>query len=933
MAAMLLRAQTNNLTALLQQGLFEEQADRNLDAAISNYQSLATEFDQDRQVGATAIFRLGECYRMQGKTNEAAQEYERIIKDFSDQATLVTLSRQDLAGMGVSVSTTTSTAGPDTELWDKVKNLSPAELEKVLPILVPDAILTGLLQQRNEAETKLAQLNVEYTPANPEVISHKAALDAINRQIFEKVDAIMQALKMRAQSSETITVSAAPVDDEDREIQRIQQMIQNSPDLVNARDDKGHTPLENAAINGQLKVATFLLDHGADINAGYGSALDQAVNAGNRAMVEFLLNRGANINANENNGQGSTPLHTAAAKGFQAVTEVLLANKAGVNAQNNNGETPLISAVQHGQLKIAQMLLAAGANPNLKDNAGQTVLNYAIGQSPEIFHMLLDAGTNPNTEDSLGRTPLSYAASRDTPDVVKLLLEAKADPNGGTLDAPLLSAIQRKSAASAELLLQAGADPNAIGRVDWQTQIGNTIFYGQFGNQRASITPLWLAIDSKQVPIVQLLLKYKADPNSTQVENQSPLFGALDNTDILAAMLDAGGKPDSLTPTGWPLLDQAVTQTNFVAVQLLLKHGANANVSLNPPDNPVGYTPLHFAAQQLVDPKIIELLLDDHADPNIRGGDGKTPLDLLKDAIAQISSGTFHWSPAPASPSEQMAVAMELADLLRQHGALDNLPHWNSIKVSRPNANSSTPVFQNETNDWNRFTLMETVLDYYEYASSATSWNMYDKWTQYPINPDMPFPDLSRVTILRPSHESTNFTRIHVNLLNDTNGIDCSKDLPVEFGDTVEIPEREHTLAESDTNGPLWIIQISGCLQGRSGTVKLVVDGSQTIQIPLDQFGPLDCDVKQVLGSSQAQNVLTSDSDLSHVKVVRRDPQTGKSREWTPNGAAQQPENQPSQLNFQDRLRSIINHSSNTPPDPSSLWLRDGDVIEVPVKQ
>ena len=38
---------------------------------------------------------------MQGKTNEAAQEYQRIVNEFSDQTTLVTLSRQNLAGMGM----------------------------------------------------------------------------------------------------------------------------------------------------------------------------------------------------------------------------------------------------------------------------------------------------------------------------------------------------------------------------------------------------------------------------------------------------------------------------------------------------------------------------------------------------------------------------------------------------------------------------------------------------------------------------------------------------------------------------------------------------------------------------------------------------------------------------------------------------------------
>jgi len=94
------RAQTNDLTALLQQGLFEEQASRNLNAAITDYQALAAKFDQDRQLAATAVFRLGECYRAQGRTNEAAAQYQRILHDFSDQPTLATLSQQNLAGMG-----------------------------------------------------------------------------------------------------------------------------------------------------------------------------------------------------------------------------------------------------------------------------------------------------------------------------------------------------------------------------------------------------------------------------------------------------------------------------------------------------------------------------------------------------------------------------------------------------------------------------------------------------------------------------------------------------------------------------------------------------------------------------------------------------------------------------------------------------------------
>src|SRR5512136_1524153 len=95
-----LSAATNDLTTTLQRGLFEEEANQNLGAAIQAYQSVANQFDRDRKLAATAIFRLGECYRKQGNTIDAAVQYARILREFSDQPTLVTLSRQNLATVG-----------------------------------------------------------------------------------------------------------------------------------------------------------------------------------------------------------------------------------------------------------------------------------------------------------------------------------------------------------------------------------------------------------------------------------------------------------------------------------------------------------------------------------------------------------------------------------------------------------------------------------------------------------------------------------------------------------------------------------------------------------------------------------------------------------------------------------------------------------------
>src|SRR5205809_7742898 len=90
------RAVTNDLATALQRGLFEEEANHNLDAAIQAYQSVINQYDKDRKLAATAIFRLGESYRKQAKTNEAAAQYERVLREFADQSTLADLSRKNL---------------------------------------------------------------------------------------------------------------------------------------------------------------------------------------------------------------------------------------------------------------------------------------------------------------------------------------------------------------------------------------------------------------------------------------------------------------------------------------------------------------------------------------------------------------------------------------------------------------------------------------------------------------------------------------------------------------------------------------------------------------------------------------------------------------------------------------------------------------------
>jgi tetratricopeptide (TPR) repeat protein len=85
------------LAETLRKGVVQEDTNQNLDAAIQAYQSVLTQFGEERKTAATALFRLAECYRKQGKSDQAMAAYKRVVTEFSDQAKLAGQSRTVLA--------------------------------------------------------------------------------------------------------------------------------------------------------------------------------------------------------------------------------------------------------------------------------------------------------------------------------------------------------------------------------------------------------------------------------------------------------------------------------------------------------------------------------------------------------------------------------------------------------------------------------------------------------------------------------------------------------------------------------------------------------------------------------------------------------------------------------------------------------------------
>jgi len=94
---------------------------------------------------------------------------------------------------------------------------------------------------------------------------------------------------------------------------------------------------------------------------------------------------------------------------------------------------------------VARVLLKAGADPSRGGQYGGTPLQVAATRVPEVTQALLEGGAPVNQRsDSSGHTPLWYAAHAGNLEVVKLLLNAGADPFLAPMDGVTVLDVARK---------------------------------------------------------------------------------------------------------------------------------------------------------------------------------------------------------------------------------------------------------------------------------------------------------------------------------------------------------------------------------------------------------------------------------------------------------------------------------------------------------
>jgi ankyrin repeat protein len=276
----------------------------------------------------------------------------------------------------------------------------------------------------------------------------------------------------------------------------------------------------------------------------------------------------------------------------------LLDAGAGLNQVSAGDHTsPLLMATINGHFDLAQRLLERGADVTLASDAGATPLYGVLNMqwAPKARHP----------------QPAHYMQQRI-----------------GYLEL-------------AEAILKAGADVNArLTRTLWYTTYNRDLL----GVDRTGATAFWLAAYTLDIPAMQLLLQYGADPNvrtakvPERYEEGGPDPDAPDQSGmpplpwhgpavapIHAASgvgygLGFAGNTHRHVPDGW------VPAVRFLVEEL----GADVNAR-----DHNGYTPLHHAASR-GDNELIKYLVSKGADPKAVARSGQTTVDMANGPVQRV---------------------------------------------------------------------------------------------------------------------------------------------------------------------------------------------------------------------------------------------------------------------------------------------------------
>ncbi|XP_014296468.1 putative ankyrin repeat protein RF_0381 [Microplitis demolitor] len=286
-------------------------------------------------------------------------------------------------------------------------------------------------------------------------------------------------------------------------------------------------------------------------------------------------------------------------------------------------------------------------NKELPFEGKPTFLHIAVANSDDkLVDYLLRKQADKNFNNLVWGTPLHVAVKNGNLQIIQTLINSGVDVNLQSLSHPFLTPLQmavliQKNIEIAELLLKSGADVNFEADIDSLPTHRKTL--------------LNFAMDEGNEQMVQLLLKYNADPNR-----------------------DVSGDISSL--------HIATGKGNLKMMKILLAYGANVN--LVPVHGYINQSPLHFAVlhEHSKAVKIVQYLLDAGVDINLKNELGETALDiaqqfpgmvkfLIRRHIIKLSAANFYVS------KENLAAVANNRFASSRNSCVEELEKMKKIKI------------------------------------------------------------------------------------------------------------------------------------------------------------------------------------------------------------------------------------------------------------
>lgn len=147
-------------------------------------------------------------------------------------------------------------------------------------------------------------------------------------------------------------------------LEKVKMLLESEPQLADARDSSGKTPLHWACMGVHQDIINYLVDKGANVNAQDNNRvtpLHSLSIRGQGECVKLLIEKGAKVGLKNINGNDA--LFYAAYAGHKDIVEILCDNGANINSKNNSGLTPIDLAIDNNHHKTVQFLISLGGKP------------------------------------------------------------------------------------------------------------------------------------------------------------------------------------------------------------------------------------------------------------------------------------------------------------------------------------------------------------------------------------------------------------------------------------------------------------------------------------------------------------------------------------------------------------------------------------------